>query len=531
MNPKNPQAAGEGFVLVPRTLLAAALARDGGKECRCMNHSRKAENEYEAGKCPHQLLAAVLAPAAIAPGGDAWPAECEWSAGPFTVRDEPGEHDPCYLVMPGGPMLALNHHARNGVDQARAKFIADACNSRPSDDTLWDATLRDRDCYHEVADDLANGIAAHFGWDIGEHSSLNCPWQNALNMLAALPAAGITTTPPPASQERGGDEMGPELHVALAWLAAEARKRGAIGEAVAFQTCERILLARAFPELKPPSSAAEEPSSDPCIECGAEHGKDCYPGCCYGGTQPAEQAKPVDGEFVLVPREPTDAMKDAAAKHYGYTGYVATYQAMLAAAPALTPAGNGGAVDDAMVERACVAAYHEMDMGNFPREAVDPKADRAFVRAALTAALAPAAQQEGAGSGGVELALQCADDLADEMESLGCGPCIGSHSPFEDALGRYRAARSGDGRGNHGHKCGVNNAIVGECTCGHAPPADPPAADHRTMIDGDELLRLLGGIGTTSTFEGVNMVRQSSMLELVRQRVNEARAAQEASRG
>jgi|GEM_PF-1952698 len=38
-----------------------------------------------------------------------------------------------------------------------------------------------RDRYHEVADDLAGHIAAITGVDIGEHSSANCPWQNAID--------------------------------------------------------------------------------------------------------------------------------------------------------------------------------------------------------------------------------------------------------------------------------------------------------------------------------------------------------------
>lgn len=37
-----------------------------------------------------------------------------------------------------------------------------------------------RDRYHEMADDLAGHIAAITGVDIGEHSSANCPWQNAI---------------------------------------------------------------------------------------------------------------------------------------------------------------------------------------------------------------------------------------------------------------------------------------------------------------------------------------------------------------
>lgn len=71
-----------------------------------------------------------------------WPRECDWPAQPFTVRDEPDEHAPCWLIMPGGGMLAFNFHAKNGVDQARAKFIADACNARmEADDLLRDMGL------------------------------------------------------------------------------------------------------------------------------------------------------------------------------------------------------------------------------------------------------------------------------------------------------------------------------------------------------------------------------------------------------
>jgi hypothetical protein len=121
-------------------------------------------------------------------------ADCDWpNGGRFSVHDMPGEHDPCYLIMPGGATLALNHHAQNGVDQARAQFIADACNvalrgELAAEERNHGRTLTTRDRYHEIADDLANSIAAHFGWEIGEHTSANCPWQNALDMIAELPA-------------------------------------------------------------------------------------------------------------------------------------------------------------------------------------------------------------------------------------------------------------------------------------------------------------------------------------------------------
>lgn len=71
--------------------------------------------------------------------------------------------------------------------QARAALAAQACgqaqDGRPTDDALWDQTLRERDEYHDMADQLAAQIAAITGEEIGEHSSANCPWRNA--MLAA----------------------------------------------------------------------------------------------------------------------------------------------------------------------------------------------------------------------------------------------------------------------------------------------------------------------------------------------------------
>ena len=56
--------------------------------------------------------------------------QVEWPAGgSFRFHDDPSEHDPCYVIMPGGAMLAFNHDARPGVDIARAKFVQAACNA------------------------------------------------------------------------------------------------------------------------------------------------------------------------------------------------------------------------------------------------------------------------------------------------------------------------------------------------------------------------------------------------------------------
>ena len=43
--------------------------------------------------------------------------------------------------------------------------------------------INERDSYHDMADKLANAIELHFGSAIGEHSNMNCPWENALELF------------------------------------------------------------------------------------------------------------------------------------------------------------------------------------------------------------------------------------------------------------------------------------------------------------------------------------------------------------
>lgn len=77
---------------------------------------------------------------------------------------------------------SMNEELSNRKEQI-AKLQA---NLRPTDDALWDQTLQERDCYHEIADKLACAIAEHFGVEIGEHSSMNNPWENALDAIEKL---------------------------------------------------------------------------------------------------------------------------------------------------------------------------------------------------------------------------------------------------------------------------------------------------------------------------------------------------------
>jgi hypothetical protein len=60
-----------------------------------------------------------------------WPEKCDWPQDrDFTFFDEPGEHDPCYLIDPSGQMHAFNGHAGEGVDIARARFIMRRLNAK-----------------------------------------------------------------------------------------------------------------------------------------------------------------------------------------------------------------------------------------------------------------------------------------------------------------------------------------------------------------------------------------------------------------
>jgi hypothetical protein len=74
---------------------------------------------------------------------------------------------------------------------------------RPTDDALWDQTLRERDDYHEWADKLAGSISLHLGADIGEHSSANNPWNEALDAIMAAPSIAELTiaAPTPAPSD------------------------------------------------------------------------------------------------------------------------------------------------------------------------------------------------------------------------------------------------------------------------------------------------------------------------------------------
>jgi hypothetical protein len=84
------------------------------------------------GFAEHQTAFRERVKAALALGPDEFLRQCNFGSGTpqtFKVVDAAGEHDPSYLVLPGGSMLPLNHFADELTDVCRAIFIAEACNA------------------------------------------------------------------------------------------------------------------------------------------------------------------------------------------------------------------------------------------------------------------------------------------------------------------------------------------------------------------------------------------------------------------
>jgi len=64
--------------------------------------------------------------------------------------------------------------------QARVKELEGKLAKEENDHL---GTLGQRDQCYEWADKFADAIAAHFREDIGEHSNMNDPWRNALDLI------------------------------------------------------------------------------------------------------------------------------------------------------------------------------------------------------------------------------------------------------------------------------------------------------------------------------------------------------------
>lgn len=100
----------------------------------------------------------------------------------------------------------------------------------PDDDAAFTAVMIQRDMYHDIADDLAERIAKITGAEIGEHSNINGPWQNA---IAA--ADEFLATPPVAPEPAALTDE----HIARVWHAGP--HKGAISTTKAIDFVRNVL--------------------------------------------------------------------------------------------------------------------------------------------------------------------------------------------------------------------------------------------------------------------------------------------------
>ncbi|BCX42740.1 MULTISPECIES: hypothetical protein [Stenotrophomonas] len=129
---------------------------------------------------------------------DGW--EIAWDGYRIPTHDGPLRWAPLYAATPAQKPAQVY---LDGLDRALGEAIDQ------------------RDRYHEVADDLAGHIAAITGVDIGEHSSANCPWENAIEAAEEYkPAQAVDLGPSQSvlaevAQERARQEAkwGQQNHV------------------------------------------------------------------------------------------------------------------------------------------------------------------------------------------------------------------------------------------------------------------------------------------------------------------------------
>ncbi|HBO8933737.1 TPA: hypothetical protein L5D19_000644 [Pseudomonas aeruginosa] len=90
---------------------------------------------------------------------------------------------------------------RKERDAALAR-VAELERKLRNEENAHTTTIEQRDNAEHWADQLANAIAERFGVDIGEHSNLNCPWNEALVWMQQPPAQAQHSVPEGVTIER-----------------------------------------------------------------------------------------------------------------------------------------------------------------------------------------------------------------------------------------------------------------------------------------------------------------------------------------
>ncbi|KXD22392.1 hypothetical protein AW902_19560 [Pseudomonas aeruginosa] len=97
----------------------------------------------------------------------------------------------------GWTVQGIRCYAKRLEDQLKVALarVAELERKLRDEENAHTTTIEQRDNAEHWADQLAKAIAERFGVDIGEHSNLNCPWNEALVWMQQPPAQAQHSVP------------------------------------------------------------------------------------------------------------------------------------------------------------------------------------------------------------------------------------------------------------------------------------------------------------------------------------------------
>ncbi|MFU5616828.1 hypothetical protein ACM7VC_15660 [Pseudomonas aeruginosa] len=97
----------------------------------------------------------------------------------------------------GWTVQGIRGYAKRLEDQLKVALarVAELERKLRNEENAHTTTIEQRDNAEHWADQLAKAIAERFGVDIGEHSNLNCPWNEALVWMQQPPAQAQHSVP------------------------------------------------------------------------------------------------------------------------------------------------------------------------------------------------------------------------------------------------------------------------------------------------------------------------------------------------
>lgn len=109
----------------------------------------------------------------------------------------------------GWTVQGIRGYAKRLEDQLKSALarVAELERKLRNEENAHTTTIEQRDNAEHWADQLANAIAERFGVDIGEHSNLNCPWNEALVWMQQPPAQAQHSVPEGWRIERSAERI------------------------------------------------------------------------------------------------------------------------------------------------------------------------------------------------------------------------------------------------------------------------------------------------------------------------------------